>query len=53
MAESEATHQGIKAVGGWSGDEEVTTYTRDAEQERLAKAAMGKAVDSLSDMGEA
>lgn len=46
LAESEASQQQIKAVGGWSGDAEVTTYTAGADQKRLAGAAMGRLVQT-------
>lgn len=35
-AELEATQQQLKAIGGWEQDAEVTTYTRGADQARLA-----------------
>jgi integrase len=48
MAESSATQRGIKAVGGWKGDAEVTTYTAAAEQEGLADTALGHAITKFS-----
>jgi integrase len=39
-AEIGATQRQLKAVGGWSGDQEVSTYTAAADQERLAEAAL-------------
>ena len=49
MAESEVSQQGIKAVGGWRGDAEVTTYTEAANQERMADIALGRAIGKFSD----
>ncbi|MDP1026362.1 tyrosine-type recombinase/integrase [Sphingomonas sp. KR1UV-12] len=49
MAESQVTQLGIKAVGGWKGDSEVTLYTAAAEQESLASVAMGQAIGRFSD----
>lgn len=46
LAESQATQQQIKAVGGWKHDAEVATYVAGAEQERLADAAMSRLFDS-------
>jgi integrase len=48
-AESEATQQQIKAVGGWKGDAEVATYTADAQQELLADAGLGRVISKFSD----
>ena len=48
MAESKATHASIKAVGGWKGDAEVTTYTAAASQEILADDAIGLIIDRFS-----
>ncbi|WCT73800.1 tyrosine-type recombinase/integrase [Sphingomonas naphthae] len=45
LAESDASQQSIKAVGGWKGDAEVTIYTASADQKRLARTA----IDRLSD----
>ena len=42
MAEMGAGNQGIKAVGGWSGDAEVSTYTAAVDQEALAEATLGR-----------
>lgn len=42
LAEGNATHQAIKAVGGWKGDAEVTIYTAGADQKRLAGAAISQ-----------
>lgn len=39
-----ATQQQLKAVGQWSSDSDVATYTADAEQRGLADAAIGKVV---------
>uniref|UniRef100_UPI003750B10F tyrosine-type recombinase/integrase n=1 Tax=Sphingomonas sp. TaxID=28214 RepID=UPI003750B10F len=44
LAEMGAGNQGIKAVGGWSGDSEVSIYTAAADQERLADATLGQLV---------
>lgn len=45
MAELDVGNQGIKAVGGWSTDELVTTYTKAADQKLRAHAALGKVID--------
>jgi integrase len=37
---AEATQQQLKAAGGWSGDREVSTYVAEANQKKLAKAAL-------------
>lgn len=49
MAESEATQQGMKAVGGWKGDAEVATYSASANQERLADVALGRVIARFSE----
>lgn len=43
-AELGAGNQGIKAVGGWSGDAEVATYTAAVDQEALAEATLGRVI---------
>jgi integrase len=43
-AQLEAGNQGLKAVGGWSGDSEVATYTAAVEQEALAAATLGRVI---------
>ena len=43
-AELEAGNQGIKAIGGWSGDSEVAIYTAAAEQEALADKTLGRVI---------
>lgn len=48
-AETEATNQGLKAVGGWKNDREVSTYTESANQERLADATMARVITEFSD----
>ena len=48
MAESGATQKGIKAVGGWKKDDEVTIYTEAADNEMLANTAMGLTVTKFS-----
>jgi integrase len=40
LANHGATNQQLKAMGGWSNDKQVATYTAAADQERLAEAAM-------------
>jgi integrase len=40
-----ATQQQLKAVGQWSSDSDVATYTADAEQRTLADAAVQKVID--------
>lgn len=49
MAESEASQQGMKAVGGWKNDAEVSTYAASAEQERLADVALGRVITNFSE----
>lgn len=44
-ADAGATQQQLKAVGGWSGDAEVATYTAAADQERLAGVTIGRMVE--------
>lgn len=51
-AESAATQQQIKAVGGWKGDAEVSTYTADAQQEALAAAGLALVIERFSDAGD-
>lgn len=41
-AELEATNAMLKAIGGWEQDSEVTTYTKGADQARLAALAMNR-----------
>lgn len=48
-AETEATQQQLKAVGGWRGDSEVTIYIEGVEQKRLADAALARVIDKYSD----
>lgn len=48
-ADTEATQQQLKAVGGWRGDSEVTIYTEGVEQKRLADAALARVIDKYSD----
>jgi integrase len=40
-----ATQQQLKAVGQWSSDSDVATYTADAEQRALADAAIAKVIE--------
>ena len=42
LAENHESQQTIKAVGGWKGDAEVTTYTAAADQKLLAEAAIAR-----------
>jgi hypothetical protein len=49
MAESEATQQGMKAVGGWKGDAEVSAYSPAPNQERLAALTIDRVEDRFSD----
>jgi integrase len=44
-ADAGATQQQLKAVGGWSGDAEVATYTAAADQQRLAGQTIGRMID--------
>jgi integrase len=43
-AELEATQQQLKAIGGWEQDAEVATYAKEADQGRLAEAAISRIV---------
>lgn len=53
LAESGASQQEIKAVGGWKGDAEVTIYTAGADQQRLAGEALNRvAVEKLANRDE-
>lgn len=40
------TNQGLKAVGGWSGDSEVATYTAGVDQEALAEATLRRVIEA-------
>jgi integrase len=40
LANHGATNNQLKAMGGWSNDNEVSTYTAAADQSKLAEAAM-------------
>lgn len=44
-AEIGGTNQQLKAVGGWSGDREVATYTADADQAGMADDIMGRLIE--------
>lgn len=44
-AEIGGTNQQLKAVGGWSGDKEVATYTADADQAGMAADIMGRLIE--------
>jgi integrase len=44
-AETGAGNQGIKAVGGWSGDTEVATYTAAADQRLLARDTLRRVIE--------
>ncbi|HET8612985.1 MAG TPA: tyrosine-type recombinase/integrase [Sphingomonas sp.] len=48
-AEAEGTQQGLKAVGGWKNDEEVSTYTAAVEQEGLAEITLARAIERFGD----
>lgn len=43
-AELGATQAMLKAMGGWEQDAEVATYTKKADQERLAGEALGRVI---------
>lgn len=43
-AEQQAGNPGIKAVGGWSGDAEVATYTAAVDQAALADATLKRVI---------
>jgi len=45
-AQLEAGNQGLKAVGGWSGDAEVATYTAAVEQEALAEVTLRRVINA-------
>lgn len=40
-----AGNAGLKAVGGWSNDREVATYTAAVDQERLAADTLGRVIE--------
>jgi integrase len=42
LAEGEAGNQGLKSVGGWSNDDEVSTYTAEVDQRKLAAVTLGR-----------
>lgn len=44
LAEAGASQRQIKAVGDWTNDRQVATYTADADQVRLAEAAFERLV---------
>lgn len=44
-AEEGAGNQGIKALGQWAGDDQVSTYTAAAQQDRLADAALAPVIE--------
>lgn len=48
LAEAGQSNQAIKAVSGHSRDDMVAHYTRDAEQRRLAGAAITLLADAVS-----
>lgn len=48
-AEAEASQQGLKAVGAWKGDEEVSTYTAAVQQEGLADSVLARVIARFSD----
>ncbi len=43
-AELGASNQMLKAVGGWSGDQEVSVYTANADQARLAEQTLAAVI---------
>lgn len=45
-AEQGATQPGLKAVGGWSGDQEVAIYTAAASQATLAETTLRRVIDA-------
>lgn len=49
-AELGASNQMLKAVGGWSGDQEVATYTAGADQARLAEQTMAVLIQFDADL---
>ena len=48
-AQSEATQPGLKAMGGWKGDQEVSTYTAAVDQEGLAGVTLARIIAKFSD----
>lgn len=46
LAEGGAGNQGIKSVGGWSGDSEVALYTAGVDQARLAGTTLGALIEA-------
>jgi len=52
-AELGASNRGLKAVGGWSGDAEVSLYTAEVDQAALAEVTLRRVIDSdLANHGE-
>lgn len=49
-AELLASNQMLKAVGGWSGDQEVATYTAAADQARLAEQTLSAVIAFDADL---
>lgn len=49
LAEAGCTTKEIQSVGGWASLKEVERYTREAEQEKLARSAMAKRNANRSD----
>ena len=41
-----ASNQGLKSVGGWSGDSEVATYTAEVDQAALAEATLRRVIEA-------
>ena len=50
-ADQGATQQQLKAVGTWSNDAEVATYVADADQAKLAAAALAKVIETDGENG--
>jgi hypothetical protein len=46
LAEKGASNQGLKSIGGWSGDREVGVYTRAVDQELMAEKMLQLLLDS-------
>jgi len=52
LAENRAGNPGIKSVGGWSGDDEVSLYTAEVDQAQLADATLGALIEAhLANLG--
>jgi len=52
LAENRAGNPGIKSVGGWRNDDEVSLYTAAVDQAQLAAATLGALIEAhLANLG--